>query len=163
MNGSMGRAKYRSMLRELATDAVDLHELAVRHRMTRLEMAKWIGKPRHSAMVEAISRLADRRAALLLALGRAEAARALTDMARGGGHGGETARKACLDLLKLVPPPVSGGPRAAARSPEHMPADDEVRATLEHLSRRAEEEAGSGFFDGSQAGDDDVHDPAGAD
>jgi hypothetical protein len=118
--------RSRAMRRDLAAGVADLHDLAERHKLTRVQLARWAARPRHSAMIDELTRLANKRTSLLLATSRADAASMLRRIIlRQEDDAKEVTRKACLDLLKLdrslsaVPlappsipaPPAGGGER----------------------------------------------------
>lgn len=91
-----------SPLSNLPEGVIDLHEIAVRQKYSRLELARWASRPRCAAQLSELAALADRRTRLLLATGRAEAALVLVNIARGQlTETKEIVRRACMDLLKL--------------------------------------------------------------
>ena len=90
----------RHLIRSLAAGETDLHALAREHGMTLIEMAKWIRLPRHVKALALLEELLERRTSLLIADARSNAAAALRRMATADTPK-ETARRACLDLLKL--------------------------------------------------------------
>lgn len=131
-----------SLLRDLTDGVVDLHDLARRDKVSRLQLARWASKPRHAAALNELARLAEKRTVLILATGRSEAALTLVNIARGQApEVKETSRKACLDLLKFEP--------SAATSPHALaeigttvsgePSEAEMRLATEALARYAEQ------------------------
>ncbi|MGE3106854.1 MAG: hypothetical protein AB7G11_05015 [Phycisphaerales bacterium] len=112
----------RYLIKALAAGEADLYALARECGLTMIEMAAWAAKPRHQETLGRLERLLERRTSLLLADARAEAAAALRRMALAESPK-ETARRACIDLLKLQPESASrrrgtGAPRAASDTSE---------------------------------------------
>lgn len=134
-----GRNRYAAMLRDLAAGVTDLHDFAARHSMSRLALAKWTSRPRHAAIIDELAVLAERRAALLLATSRADAARTLKEIALDPDiKARDVARKACVDLLKLhrVSTPRAAAPGRPTPEPDFdEPTREEVRAALEQYRR----------------------------
>lgn len=121
-------ARYAAMRRDLAAGVVDLHDFAARHALTRLQLARWTARPRHAAVIDQLARFADRRAALLLAAGRADALRALHQIAIDPDPSRrDLARKACLDLLKLGS--LASPLRRAAASPPPIPKSSPAKSS----------------------------------
>ncbi|MBC7771237.1 MAG: hypothetical protein H7210_01955 [Pyrinomonadaceae bacterium] len=90
----------RQLIESLAKGASDLCALANQQGMSHIDMARWIERPRHAEFLRLLENLQNRRMSLLLAAARADAAQSLREMAVSADVK-ETARKACVDLLKL--------------------------------------------------------------
>jgi hypothetical protein len=106
----------------LSGSAPDVRALARAQGMT---VGAWTGALRAGGAVEALvflARVVERLAGVAAARARAEAVQALGRLASDA-EGGETARKACVDLLSLRQgedgafAPARGGSRGAARAP----------------------------------------------
>lgn len=74
-------------------------QLAQKLGLSLSELAKWASQPKHSQVLESLARLADVRAQMLVSEYRASAAIRLIEIATDS-EGGETSRKACVDLLR---------------------------------------------------------------
>jgi hypothetical protein len=151
------------MRRDLAGGVSDLNELAERHKVSRVHLARWAGRPRQSAMIDELARLADRRALLLLATARADAALMLKRIAlREETDARDVSRKACVDLLKLDR---AAAPRGCAASePSAAPrfSAAELDAAMTDFSRRADLEDAD-HADEHAAPPDDPSNPSAAD
>jgi hypothetical protein len=132
-----------SVLNDFSDPVIDLHEFARQRGLSRRALARWAATPAAAARLSELVVLADRRAALLLATGRAEAARTLVEIARGNdSERREITRKACLDLLKLNErDPGADAPAPHAESPllRRPPTEAELDAAARALERYAEE------------------------
>ena len=144
----------------LQRGAVDLHELGGSCGMTRDAMARWAERPTNASMLDRLEALARRRTALIVASARAEAAKALLALAVDVEGAAETARKACVDLLKLDPSVGAAPASAHAHPPAHRnagdassEAPDAIRAALERLGQ-AEARIAEGVQGGSEPTDD---------
>jgi hypothetical protein len=134
------------MRRDLAAGVADLHELAERHRVTRVQMARWASRPRHLEMIELLQCLADRRTALLIATSRADAALMLRRIALSEETTArEVTRKACMDLLKLDrlagPPPAAPATAARTETPGREFTDAELNEAMYSFGRDDEEDS----------------------
>ncbi len=102
--------------------------IARKHSITTRDLARWSATGAGADEIAALRALASARAALAVSKARAQAAVALSRIARSD-DAKETARKACYDLLRL---PESA---AESRTPHAPDADDltpeETRAWLE--------------------------------
>lgn len=101
----------------------DLHRAAVSCDLSLAEIACWGSTSAGGAVIAALQRLAQARSALAVARAKAEAAQALLELAQDE-ESKETARKACVDLLKLEDAPV-------------MALEGEDGAGLSHEEQRA--------------------------
>ncbi len=120
----------RYMTRSLAAGQTDLHALAREYEMSLIEMAQWVRRPRNAETLMMLEMLLERRASLLLADARAQAADALRRMATADSPK-ETARRACIDLLKLQLGKEISARRAA--NDDEAGADDGQAADLNRL------------------------------
>jgi hypothetical protein len=132
--------RSRAMRRDLAAGVADLHDLAERHKLTRVQLARWAARPRHSAMIDELTRLANKRTSLLIATSRADAASMLRRIIlRQEDDAKEVTRKACLDLLKLdraiSSVPSSPAPGAHAPSAERY-TEAELDAAMDAYARQ---------------------------
>lgn len=162
MNPNPDGTLYARLQQDLAGGTTDLYELAARHNMTRLDMARWAQKPRHARMLAALERLADRRTSLLLAAARAEAARALLELARtGDSQTKPTAHRTCIDLLKLEPAILhpDDEPTGPATAPSPESADLDADTVLDRLARHAE--ANPIYPEGDDGADEELGDEEG--
>ncbi|HYE01769.1 MAG TPA: hypothetical protein VD963_00900 [Phycisphaerales bacterium] len=111
--GRVAEAVGRRLVAELAAGVTDLAEAARRAGASALELAWWCAGTEAEGVLRELVRAGEQRSALLVAHARAEAAGRLMELARSEEHP-ETARKACVDLLKLAPPdPGARGAREA--------------------------------------------------
>jgi hypothetical protein len=128
------------MLEDLLSRTLDLAPIAARHDLDVESLGSWAARPEIAAALERVRRLADQRADLIVSRARTGAAHALLSLATTGE--GETARRACVDLLKL------GGPGAALSEREGEAVDprEDIEALhslldkLGTLAAREEEE-----------------------
>lgn len=132
-----------SVLNDFTDAVIDLHDFARQRGLSRRSLARWAATPAAAARLAELAALADRRAALLLATGRAEAARTLVDIARGNdSERREITRKACLDLLKLGDRDPVANAAAMPADPfslEREPTEAELDDAAAGLARYAEE------------------------
>lgn len=121
---------------ELIDGEIGPIELAERSGLTLIELAQWASARNGARLLEGLARLAELRARMVIARYRATAAASLIEMATRN-DGSETARKACVDLLRLTPditPPPSSPDAGATNGgePAGLPAPSEA-AILEAL------------------------------
>lgn len=129
-----------ALLEDLARADDPPHEIARRHGLSPAELTRWAATPEAARLIDETRRLADDRAAMAVSRARVAAAHALHRLALDAEHP-ETARKACVDLLKLEPraPAPDGG--AEEDDEPDASGRDAVRSLLERLeSRIADEE-----------------------
>ncbi len=74
-------------------------QLAEQLDLTLTELAKWVSQPKNANILENLAKLADVRTQMLVSEYRASAAIRLIEIATDS-EGGETSRKACVDLLR---------------------------------------------------------------
>ena len=108
----------------------DLQRAAVVCELSLAEIAHWGSTSAGGAAIASLQRLAQVRSALAVARAKAEAAQALLELAQDE-ESKETARKACVDLLKLEDAPVI----AADSSESDALTGEEQRAWLAALER----------------------------
>src|SRR5690606_27639378 len=80
--------------------------------------ANWSASPSGSAAIAALRTLAQARSSLAVARSKVEAAKALLTLAQDT-EARETARKACVDLLRLEEPVTTARPDAPLTEEEH--------------------------------------------
>ena len=101
-------------------DGGDPVAAAKRHALSLSEVANWSAGPTGSAAMAALRTLAQARSSLAVARSKVEAAKALLTLAQDT-EARETARKACVDLLRLEEPPAPalGAVDASLTEEEH--------------------------------------------
>ena len=134
----IGDGRGRSDVYDSLRDGVeDLAELGARHGMSPQDLARWAARPRAAAAIQEQRWFAQQRAQLIIANGKAEAARALVQLARSAEHP-ETARKACIDLLRMEDV-IAGGPSDTEQDARAGRADisaGDVRKALEEMGKK---------------------------
>ncbi len=112
-------------------------EIAAQVDLSLAELAAWAADPANARTLEALAKLADTRAQMLLSGYRAAAAVRLIEIATDK-EKGELSRKACVDLLRadlgVFGPPSTGGSNMPPSAPDE-------HAILEALERLGEEDA----------------------
>ena len=141
--------KYERLLLALYEARIDLSELAQQEKLTLVGLARWANDPETVGSLEGLCRLNDVRAQLLVSRYRTLAAARLFDLTKEE-NGGELARRACVDLLKVSLIPINaqdldGSAAAAAGTsgrPAALPPLDEstVRTLLAEFGREGGEE-----------------------
>ncbi len=103
MTTPKGKRKSAALSEELFNHLVHAKhapaQLAEESGLTLTELARWAAQPKHARVLESLARLADIRAQMLVSEYRATAAIRLIEIATDS-EGGETSRKACVDLLR---------------------------------------------------------------
>ncbi len=113
-------------------------QIAQRHGMSLAQLIRWASTPTTAQQLARVRRLADERAALAVSSARVAAAHALRELALDTEHP-ETARRACVDLLKLDTRPVDHEAPASEAPPDiSAESRDAIRALLEHLESHAD-------------------------
>ena len=107
---------------------------AVMCELSLAEIARWGSTSAGGAAIASLQRLAQARSALAVARAKAEAAQALLELAQDD-ESKETARKACVDLLKLDDAPLM----AMDADDAGALSSDEQRAWLAALERLGSE------------------------
>ncbi|MFG0253194.1 MAG: hypothetical protein ACF8NJ_10005 [Phycisphaerales bacterium JB038] len=90
----------RELLRQVLRGEHDLEELCDGQGLTLEQLAGWAEQARTRGTLAALRRLADLRTQLMISRYRAHAAARLIELT-GGEESLETARKACVDLLRV--------------------------------------------------------------
>lgn len=125
------------LLQTLYEAQSDLSDLAKSEDMTLAALAAWGNEKLTIDALEGLCRLNDTRAQLLVTRYRTLAAAKLFELAQQD-SGGETARKACVDLLKVSLVPVIKAPTATASDNTLNPDDDrDEQALLSESDERA--------------------------
>ena len=117
---------------DLAKSELSLETVAERHGMSVAALASWAARPAAATALRTLRGLVEAQTAARAAFARAEAARALHELVRDG-ESKETARKACVDLLKLDLDGSRNHPdqHDAADAPPHQEPPDRLRGLLE--------------------------------
>lgn len=150
-------APPKKLLDDLLGDNLDLRPIAQRHGLTLAQLARWAERPNVARAMRRLRQLSDARANLIVSRNRVGAAHQLLKLAMGEETGvsssaGETARKACVDLLKLgnnalIERPVAAEPVATSTiGVSQQPSTEEldaVRALLEALGSAASQDHSS--------------------
>lgn len=119
-----------ALLADLATGDDAPEAVAERHGMTLRDLAHWATRAPTIEFMRRVRRLTEERASLAIGRARLGAAHALRRLAEDAEHP-ETARKACVDLLKLDPAPPPVPPQAGPAPTERDEAG--VRRLLDRL------------------------------
>jgi hypothetical protein len=121
-----------SIIEDLCLDGRTLLEVAERRGMDLAGLTRWAGQPHVRELLQALRALSDARTTLVSARARTDAAHALRRLALDG-ETKETARKACVDLLRLAPDAIAPPTDTSDHSPPHG-SHDAVRTLLERLA-----------------------------
>ncbi len=92
--------RKRELLRDVLRGRHDLEELCQERKLTLEQLADWAGEAETRSTLASLRRLADLRTQLMISRYRAHAAARLIELS-GGEESAETARKACVDLLRV--------------------------------------------------------------
>ncbi len=111
---------------------LELRELAQAERLSLSALAEWANEPATRRALDGLCRLNDARSAMLVSRYRPIAAGKLLELA-GEGAGGEVARKACVDLLKVSL--IAAEPAVAARDEDEAAVEPALHDLLAALSR----------------------------
>lgn len=119
-----------AIVEDLSVGEHGLAEIAARHSMNVASLARWAARPRNVLLLEQARDLSVLRATLVAARARTDAALSLRRVALDRDNP-ETARKACVDLLRLCAQP----DEIRAPNPDFPSAEDEnaLRGLLEKL------------------------------
>lgn len=124
-----------SLIDDLFDGRPGLRAIAARHGVSLRDLASWMDDPECAASVGALLRLAEARTGMIVGRARSAAAKSLGRLALNH-DSPETARKACVDLLKLDGLPAIATPDAGA--PGMSEADDAaLRGLLQQLGEAA--------------------------
>lgn len=138
INERITRAKHDRLTTAVYDAQVDLRELAQSEKLTLTGLAGWANDPMTILALEGLCRLNDARAQLLVSRYRTLAAARLFDLAKET-EGGELARKACVDLLRVSLVPI--GEREVSEGAESdtaagsEPDIQSLRRLLQELGR----------------------------
>lgn len=137
-----GARESAAIIDELARGDHSPAQIAQRHGMTLDQLTRWAARPTTARRLANVRRLADERAALAVSAARVAAAHALRELALSA-ENPETARRACVDLLKLDTNPTSAHENNPPETSPDIAAEsrDAIRALLEHLEARADNDA----------------------
>ena len=120
------------MLGDLLAAPTDLRRLARKHRITLDELGRILASPETSTALRVFTMAGDATAAIAIGRARINAIAALRAISRDADNP-ESARKACVDLIKTAPAPLA--------PPRHAPAGEQqahaIDASTEDLIRRA--------------------------
>ena len=112
-------------------------ELARQLGLSLSELARWSAQPEHAKVIEALARLSDLRAQMLLSQYRANAAVQLIGIASSSDPT-ELSRKACVDLLNanmnVFDPALAGSRHAPPDAPQRIDPQ-KILDALESLGR----------------------------
>lgn len=129
-----------SLIGGLFSQTSALEDLARTHGLTLRDLLAWAERPDVLALRRSMREVADDRADLIVSRARTLAAHRLTALASGAAND-ETARKACVDLLRLRAPSGAALPEAPTM-PDADPhdsasdtSDDDLLSGLEALAR----------------------------
>ena len=104
---TLGPTRSRRLVRDLVAAEHDLIELARRHSLSPDDLAEWVAHPDHQQTLAGLCMLADMQTQILLSRYRLLAAGRLIRLATaeqdsdGASVNKDTARRACVDLLKI--------------------------------------------------------------
>ena len=128
----MDKPTAESLLRALHA-GTDLVRAARAHHLSLGDLARWSASGPGAEAIAALRVLAQARSALAVSRARADAARALARLARSA-DANETARKACVDILRLPEPdPGARADDADGDGDYNTLSPDEARAWLDAL------------------------------
>lgn len=129
------------ILRELFSNSLELEPLAHCLGIGVRDLANWADRPDTAALLTGVRRLSDERAELIVSRARTGAAHRLLELAQADDNP-ETARKACVDLLRLRDPAgahASTGGAQPATLPTTVTAEaNDLLGRLDELRRHAE-------------------------
>lgn len=94
----LSNSKSRKLLQLLCEAQTDILDLAAQEKLSFAKLTAWLNDTATQTTLDGMCRLNDLRAQLLISRYRTLAAARLFELAKDDG-GGETARKACVDLL----------------------------------------------------------------
>ncbi len=141
---TLSAAKKHELLQCILSGRLDLEEMCAAQEVSLEQLAAWASQTTTLSRLYALRHLADLRTQLMLSRYRAHAAARLIELTSGE-ESAETARKACVDLLRLN---VTGEQERepagdeVARSARSVRVDTErVRSFLAELGRADEADA----------------------
>jgi len=127
-----------AVIESLCAEGLTLAQVAEKHGLSLPRLTRWAMEPEAQAMLATLRGLCESRTALVSAQARIDAAHALRRLAMDE-ESKETARKACVDLLKLEPAREEGPAKQGESAPAPPESHDAVRALLERLAGVVEE------------------------
>ena len=149
------RAQSERLVRLLCEAQTDVLELAAQEELSFSKMAAWSNDVVTQATLLGMCRLNDIRAQLMVSRYRTLAAARLFELSKES-SGGETARKACVDLLKLtLAAEVAGETSSEEEVNRHTPISfSEMRALLAEVGREESSEGGFAGEEGEEGRDE---------
>ncbi len=132
----MTKPKCERLFLALYNTQEDLTELSESERMTLGDLAMWAKQPETAASLEGLCLLNDVRAQLLVGRYRTLAAARLFELAKNE-EGGESSRKACVDLLKICLVPDLGSSHILDSHKKGVVGDGAPTAALNEAAVRA--------------------------
>jgi len=144
MTKTMTGKKSERLMKSLYEAQDDLSDLAKREKLTLTRMAHWANEVHTIELLEGLCRLNDARAQLLVSRYRTLAAARLFDLTKDDA-GGELARKACVDLLKvsLVPVMERDNDESTTHTPAPIIDGHSIRTILSQMGQEANEPGAS--------------------
>jgi hypothetical protein len=118
-----------AVMEELFAGELDEQMVLDKYKVGRKLYNRWLAEPAFAEQIERCVAAAYRQSALLVARNAPSAAKKLVELA--GSGKGETARKACLDIISMQNSPPTGGERRGAK--------DEKRGTKEDGRRTGDD------------------------
>ena len=116
--------RQRAVLDDLFVDKLDEQEVLDKHRVSRAIYERWLADERFAAALEQRIVHSYRQSRVILARGAAKAADNLVGLA--GSEKGETARKACLDIIALHSPSHADDKQAPTAKPKPDPSTPQL-------------------------------------
>jgi hypothetical protein len=107
------------VINALVSTDKDEQAILAEHKVSRATFAKWLAEPAFLQQFELRSAMAYRRSRAMIAHHAPEAANRLIYLAKEGK--GETARKACLDIISMGALPAQSPPSQAQDGPTEPP------------------------------------------
>jgi hypothetical protein len=121
--------RQRAVLEDLFAGELDEEAVLDKYKVSRKLYSRWLTEPAFAEQLDRRVAAAHRRSAVLVASKAPTAAKKLLDLAESGQ--GETARKACLDIILMKPPAGPADAAIGAETPsERPPLSDETAARL---------------------------------
>lgn len=112
--------RQRALIEDLFADDANEQQVRAKHKVSRELYARWLADERFLEALENRIAQAYRAARIILARAAAETARTLIELTKG--DKGETARKACLDILAAQAPAAPNSAAPGPTEPDTVPA-----------------------------------------